>query len=44
MTIFACVCYCCHGEWLVEINCPETLIGKMPNPENYLTHIEQQIG
>ena len=36
------VCCSCHGEGLVEIKCPATLIGKIPNSENYSIHIEQQ--
>ena len=36
------VCCSCHGKGLVEIKCPATLIGKIPNSENYSTHIEQQ--
>ena len=33
------VCCSSHGERLVEIKCLGTLIGKIPNSENYSTHI-----
>ena len=36
------VCCSCHGEGLVEVKCQATLIGKIPNYENYSTHKEQQ--
>lgn len=36
------VCCSCHGERLVEIKWPTTVIGKIPNSEIYSTHIEQQ--
>ena len=36
------VCCSSHGERLVEIKCLGTLIGKIPNSDNYSTHIEKQ--
>ena len=34
----------CHGPGLVEIKCPASLIGHVPNVQNYHKHIEEVDG